>query len=211
MMSEDSERVEGGRPHGEDREARRAGREAWRDERRREREARRRERKERILHTRVSEQLSEDIRRVAEELRVPVSNLVRNVLDEAFGAVEHVTGNLGDLVEDIVEEAESAQRRMRRRRGRRHWHTRATSDEPIDVEPEGSDESEGAREEAAEPSRERPEFPDVMGWQPLLLNREQTCADCGRTLRRGKRAFVGLTSSGMSQVTLCRSCVHARD
>ena len=37
------------------------------------RERRRRARKERVLHTRISEELSEDIRRMAEELRVPVS------------------------------------------------------------------------------------------------------------------------------------------
>ena len=52
----------------------------------------RRGRKERILHTRISEDLAEDLRRVAEDLRVPVLNLVRNVLEEAFSVVETVTG-----------------------------------------------------------------------------------------------------------------------
>ncbi len=43
-----------------------------------------RARKERVLHTRISEQLSEDIRNFAADLRVPASNLVRNVLEEVF-------------------------------------------------------------------------------------------------------------------------------
>ncbi len=198
----------------EDRRRRREQREAWREERRREREARRRERKERILHTRISEDLAQDIRRVAEQLRVPVSNLVRNVLDEAFSAVEYVSDNVGDLVEDIVDEAERAQRRLRRRRrhhGRRHPFHAEPSD---DVEPAAPGEGDAADASAgtrAEPGRERPEFQDVVGWQPMLLNREQTCADCGRTLRRGERAFRGLTELGQSPTTLCRTCVNERD
>jgi hypothetical protein len=46
----------------------------------------RRERKERVLHTRISQQLAEDIGRMAEDLRVPVSNLVRNVLEATTSA-----------------------------------------------------------------------------------------------------------------------------
>jgi hypothetical protein len=44
-----------------------------------------RHRKERVLHTRISEPLAEDIRRMAEDLRVPVSNLVRNGLQRGRG------------------------------------------------------------------------------------------------------------------------------
>ncbi|MEN8181118.1 MAG: hypothetical protein ABFS46_01135, partial [Myxococcota bacterium] len=67
------------------REERRREREALRAQRRRAREERRRHgRKERVLHTRVSDRLADDIREVADELRVPVSNLVRNVLEDAF-------------------------------------------------------------------------------------------------------------------------------
>ena len=53
-------------------------------------------RKERVLHTRISEDLAEDLRKIAEDLRVPVSNVVRNVLEEAFSMVETVTENVGD-------------------------------------------------------------------------------------------------------------------
>ena len=74
----------------DERYRRRAEARERRDEERRRRAERRRGRKERVLHTRISEQLSDEIREAAEELRVPVSNLVRNVLEEAFGAVERV-------------------------------------------------------------------------------------------------------------------------
>jgi hypothetical protein len=71
----------------------------------------RRERKQRVLHTRISQQLAEDIGRMAEDLRVPVSNLVRNVLEEVFSVVETVTDNVGELIEDVMDEAGRVRRR----------------------------------------------------------------------------------------------------
>jgi hypothetical protein len=75
-------------------------------------------RKERILHTRVSDSLAEDIRRMAEDLRVPASNLVRNVLEEVFDVVESVSGDVGELFEEILDEADVARKRVARARAR---------------------------------------------------------------------------------------------
>jgi hypothetical protein len=132
----------------------------------------RRERKERVLHTRISQQLAEDIGRMADDLRVPVSNLVRNVLEEVFSVVETVSDNVGELIEGVMDEAE----RVRRRR-------------------------------TAEP---RPDPPEVLGWQPLILAREASCSGCDASLSRGARAYLGVTSSGASSHTLCESCLNAR-
>ena len=89
------------------------------EERERSRSSQRRgERKERILHTRITEQLSEDIRVIAEDLRVPVSNLVRNVLEEAFSAAERVTDDVGDILDEVMSEAEKATRKLHRFRER---------------------------------------------------------------------------------------------
>jgi len=127
-----------------------------------------RRRKERVLHTRISEQLSEDIRRAAEDLRVPVSNLVRNVLEEAFGAVERVSDEVGEFLEDVLGDAEGARqdirrlrrrvrhlarrqrRRLRRGAGARFWHGEGWGDEDA-----RGDEGEGAG--AAPPRAERVE------------------------------------------------------
>jgi hypothetical protein len=183
------------------------------DERRR-----RHERKERVLHTRISERLSENIRRLADDLRVPTSNLVRNVLEEVFTVVENVSDDVGELFEDILSEADSTRDRIRRRhrhsRRRRHGHHRSGEGRRswADVaEAEiRSDEKGEKREEVESPPSERPVFPEVIGWQPLVLNQTQDCADCGRSLSRGSRAFVGLTESGLSRNTLCRSCLEER-
>jgi hypothetical protein len=42
------------------------------------------ERKEKVIHTRIPAALEEQIKRLAEGLRVPVSNLVRNMLEDAI-------------------------------------------------------------------------------------------------------------------------------
>lgn len=57
--------------------------------------------KERVIHTRVPESLDSELRRRAQGLGVSVSNLVRNVLNHAFGLVE-------DVITDSAEVARSA-------------------------------------------------------------------------------------------------------
>ena len=90
------------------------------------RRARRRARKARVLHTRISDSLAEDIRRIAEDLRVPTSNLVRNVLEEVFDVVESVSDDVGGLFEEVLDEAEAARQRIAtaRSRGRRRHRPR---------------------------------------------------------------------------------------
>jgi len=192
----------------------------------------RRRRHERVLHTRISEELSEDIRRFAEDLRVPASNLVRNVLEEVFSVVETVSDNMGELFDDLLEEADGARDRIHRqmerhgqRRSRHGRHRRrgqpadATdrgrggrgrgrrlSEEDIEQELRGDEEAETGRSPASD---EPKEFPDVLGWQPLVLNRAQACADCGVQLQKGDRAFLGVTSGGLSEIALCSECVRA--
>jgi hypothetical protein len=191
-----------------DREERRRQRSDRRARHRARRRHRHDEPKERVLHTRISEQLSDDIRSMAEELRVPVSNLVRNVLEEAFSVVETVSENVGDLLEEVLDEAEVVRRRYRVRRGDLDAEP-ADDDEPLHDDDEASEEQAAAAADAP-PERPRPAFPEVLGWQPMLLNREAQCADCSRGLPRGKKAFVGMTGSGLSSTVLCRKCTGAR-
>jgi hypothetical protein len=59
------------------------------------------DRKHRIIHARVPEDLDRELKRKALRLGLSVSNLVRNVLQNAFGLV-------GDIVADSAEVARSA-------------------------------------------------------------------------------------------------------
>ena len=160
-------------------------------------------RKERVLHTRVSEELSEDIRRFAEEVRVPASNLVRNVLEEVFSVVESVSDDVGGVLGDLREEARDARQRIlgeRPRRGRSGRAARGSFDEEVERELR-RDERGGA-----EPAPER-DFSEVLGWQPLVSNRAVSCAGCGDALRPGDRAFFGVKPTGLSDVVVCPDCV----
>jgi hypothetical protein len=194
-------------------------------------------RKERVLHTRISEQLSEDIRSFAEDLRVPASNLVRNVLEEVFTVVGGVSDDVGDLFDDLIEEAEgvrervrnqaaSGQRRRHRGRGRRRHRSRGedeADDETVEAElsrDEASEEVAGASTSRAEtadearaketPPRAAELFPDILGWQPLVLNRDFECGRCERNLAAGESAFLGLGEKGLTQTALCGRCAGSR-
>jgi hypothetical protein len=153
----------------------------------------------------VSEPLAEDIRRMAEDLRVPVSNLVRNVLEEAFSVVEAVSENVGDLIDDVVDEAERTRGRIRRRRESSLHRRRRRARRGYAATDESPEAGARARERAP-----RAEFPDVIGWQPLILNQPRSCADCEEPIERGERGFAGMTAAGPGEVYLCGDCMDAR-
>ena len=200
--------------------ARRRGRDGGRGRRR----GARRERKEKVLHTRISEQLADDIRRFAEEVRVPASNLVRNVLEEVFTVADRVQDDVGDLMDDLAAEAEGVRDRVWRQQ-RRRSRARRERDGDADVEAEfrrdEAAEADEARSEAEpeasaerEPESETPPpippaselFPDVLGWQPLVLNRDMACGRCGLDLRAGESAFLGMAAGGLTETALCGPC-----
>lgn len=149
-----------------------------------------RRRKERILHTRISRQLAEEIRGMAEDLRVPVSNLVRNVLEEAFDVMEEVTDDVGELLSEVIGRAERATRRMERRRSARP----GPEDEPPATERTG-----GA--EAGEPSLAEA-FPDVLAWQRVVLNQPRRCARSGEELAAGSCAYLGFPVGGGAPIAI---------
>ena len=166
-----------------------------------------RERKERVLHTRISEQLAEDIRAIADDLRVPVSNLVRNVLEEAFDAVERVSGDVSHLFEDVIEEAELASQRYQRYRNRvreraRERRAQEVARAPAPAAPEPAT-SAAPVTPVADP------LASVVAWQPVVLAAPRRCARTGRELRPGERAYLGLGESGPLGVYVAESAIHA--
>jgi hypothetical protein len=72
--------------------------------------------KERVLHTRVPAVLERELKRFADNLRVPVSNLVRTILEDALSvadaATENVEGRLRSAAERLEREREKLKKRM---------------------------------------------------------------------------------------------------
>jgi hypothetical protein len=164
-----------------------------------------RERKERVLHTRISEQLAEDIRAIADDLRVPVSNLVRNVLEEAFDAVERVSGDVSHLVEDVIEEAELASQRYRRYRTRVRERARVRAEEVRAAAATASTAPPPATPAAVAASGDP--LSHVVAWQPVVLAAPRRCARTGRELRPGERAYLGLGDTGPLGVYVAESTI----
>lgn len=153
-----------------------------------------------MLHTRISDELADDIRRVAEDLRVPVSNLVRNVLEETFSVVESVTDDVGEFLEEVLDEAEAARERIRgRRRGRA-----SGAEAPRRERPQETPKPDAGADPAADVLDP---LADVLGWQPVVLQRPRRCAGCGSRQARGARAHLGLTERGAGPATLCERCL----
>ncbi len=198
------------------------------------------------MHTRISDELDESLRRAAEELRVPVSNLVRNLLEDAVDVVETVTDNVGDLVEDVVEEARDFGHRFEDRWRHRVRETRERGRDAGERAKEGGrvareaaeiardvaykardaalhaveslrdDREDEARDDAGVETPSRPEaqpleFPDVAGWQPLVLNAEQECAGCGRHLFRGDSGYLAVGDPKHTTTYLCENCLESLD
>ncbi len=113
-------------------------------------------RKEEYLGARVPRELKEAVIAHANKLGIPVSILIRNILEEAFDVRE---GSSGDA--------------------------------------EAKDGSE---------THDELQFPQVIGWEEIRLNRAMKCAGCGAEMARGTTVMLGLSGPGEDHVILCRKC-----
>lgn len=86
------------------------------------------ERKEKVIHTRISESLDEEIRKRATGLGVSVSNLVRNVLLNTFGLVEDIMADGAEIARFSREES-----RTRAGDGRAQPASGGATEEPAPV------------------------------------------------------------------------------
>jgi len=140
----------------------------------------RRQRKERVLHTRVSDNLAEGIRQIADDLRVPTSNLVRNVLEEVFEVVETVGDDVGDLFASVLEEADAARDRLSRNRAAREDRTRTAAPPPPPIAwhfvRAGEAVGPLSREELAREARAGHLAGDTLVWCPGMADWEPASA-----------------------------------
>lgn len=116
-------------------------------------------RKEEYLGARVPRALKEKVIAQASRMGIPVSILIRNILEEAF----------------------------------------AGSDAAAAGEEEARTQRDGGSVDA-----ER--FPNVIGWERIVLNRAMECTQCGRMLAAGTVVTHGLPVDGSDHVILCDKC-----
>jgi len=117
-----------------------------------------RELKDHVLQARVSQSLYKDLVTQARRLRVPVSNLVRNILEDSTRMVEN-------LVDGGLEIAEALSSK-------------------VDEE----------------------DISSVLGWQPMITNKDLICAQCRSTVPKGGQAFMSVGAPGGRTIVICEEC-----
>ena len=70
-------------------------------------------RKERVLHTRVPAVLDQELKRFARNLRVPVSNVVRAILEDALKMADRASGQVEDRLRAAVSVVSTEREQLR--------------------------------------------------------------------------------------------------
>lgn len=165
-------------------------------------------RKERVLHTRVPAVLEDELKRLATNLKMPVSNVVRAILEDAIEAVEVVGVRAEDELKGFV--TKLSEQREAIRQGASQAGRKKSDVRPRD---ERSDDESKPREERTAPAVAEPVCPesdasldDVIGFQRLTLRTDSPCTVCGRVLARGTEACRGVRDDGGPRVLLGPRC-----
>jgi len=172
------------------------------------------QRKERVLHTRVPAVLEDELKRLATNLKMPVSNVVRAILEDAIEAVEVVGVRAEDELKGFVHrlsEQREAIRQGATAAGRSAARAKPADAEPADVSAARASAAKPASEPAATEAAvtcpaEDPSLADVIGFQELTLRADSPCTVCGRVLPRGTEACRGVREDGGPRVLLGPSC-----
>ena len=73
------------------------------------------DKKERVLHTRVPAVLEAELKRFAQNLRIPVSNLVRTILEDALSVADAAGENVEARLKKAARQLEEERGRLKRR------------------------------------------------------------------------------------------------
>ena len=159
------------------------------------------ERKERVLHTRVPAVLEQELKRLAQSLRMPVSNVVRAILEDAVTAVDVVGRKAEGEMNRVVDRMAEKRQQLR--------DIASGRSEDKEVEPCTDEASMGQRQEdGGEPMDGGPDpLAGVLGFQPLLLASSSSCSVCGQELKAGTEAYVGVRDTPGPRVLIGPECL----
>ena len=134
-------------------------------------------RKERVLHTRVPAVLEQELKRVANAWRVPVSNVVRALLEDALDTLDIVGAKAEDELRGVAEKLQSERHKIRQKS--------IESQAEHDLDPQ-SDSRPPSGDDANDPLR------GAVGVTPITLVHDSACGLTGELLTAGTEAFMVL-------------------
>lgn len=133
------------------------------------------------MHTRIPVALECEIKRLADGLRVPVSNLIRQILEDGVELVGNVGTRVGAIQREVQRDREHVAERWAHYRQLFH----------------------GLKRESLPSAAEAV----VYGWQSFIVGVAACCQACQCELAEGKNAFIGLSSDPTARFIRCASCV----
>jgi len=163
------------------------------------------ERKDRVIQARVPEDLEHTLKQAAEKRRMSVSHLIRNVLEDTFTLVDHIVADSSALVEQVSRDAKRVAASVRGEADVPTPH-QARSNPAQSTQDQAQDQDE----EPDHLSRQAV-LDSVDAWQDVIVNRPGYCIECNRELKRGQRAWRGLSpllNQGNGPVWLCPECLE---
>ena len=138
-------------------------------------------RKERVLHTRVPAVLEQELKRVANAWRVPVSNVVRALLEDALDTIDVVGAKAEGELREVAELLASERHRFRRKSSEQLSKIPGAR-EPLPVEAEATPAPESGFDPLA----------GAIGVTPIILVHDAVCGVTGATLVAGSEAYMVL-------------------
>lgn len=152
------------------------------------------ERKERVLHTRIPVVLERELKQLALNLRVPVSNLVRAILQDALEAAE----TMGRVAEEELRGAANRLAAERERLGQ------GAAAQGVKLRAQASP---GPEDQATD---ESPVLAGVIGYQEFLLAVETRCSRCDRKLTVGEPAYLGVRDTPGPRIIIGPECLPGK-
>jgi hypothetical protein len=162
------------------------------------------DRKDRLIQTRVEEDLDEALRAAAKQQRVTVSQLIRNVLHDTFRLVDDIVVNTTNLTESVKRDA---RRIAASAQG-------FASEEEAPAAKAARAAAAAAADAAIVPVVATPVMPEdpleaVLAWQEVVMGRERACTRCGTTMAKGQKGFLGvLDDPAGPRPFICRTCAQ---
>jgi hypothetical protein len=158
--------------------------------------SRRDARKERVLHTRVPAVLEHELKRVANAWRVPVSNVVRALLEDALDTLDLVGAKAEDELREVAAKLASERRRIRRRSAEQLTRIPGTA-------PPAGDEPAAAPlpQPLVDPLQ------GAIGVTQITLVQDAVCGVTGEHLTAGSEAYVVLFDQPSRQLIAGRNAL----
>ena len=151
--------------------------------------------KERVLHTRVPAVLEQELKRVATAWRVPVSNVVRALLEDALDTLDLVGKRAEGELRGVVELLASERERLRQ------VSTEQLSKIPqFEEDGDASDDMEALSDQASAADV----LEGAVGVTPIVLVHDAVCGVSGRKLSAGTDAYLVLFQQAGRQMVTAR-------